>query len=838
MPHHGGGPDPARVPTSTYRLQLHRGFGFEAARELVPYLAQLGVSRLYLSPVLQAAAGSQHGYDVVDHSRVSAELGGPHALQRLAEHAHAHRLGVVVDVVPNHMALVAPEHANRALWETLRLGPEAPTSHWFDVDWSHTGGRFPLPLLGDSLEAELDAGALTLDVLRPDEADGLAGQPVLRYHDHVFPLAPGSVPDAGDSPGSVDVRTALERQHYVLASWRDKDEVLAYRRFFDVDSLVAVRVELPDVFDATHTLLIDLYRRGIVDGFRIDHPDGLADPEGYLERLRDATADAASGAPAWVVVEKILEGEEALPASWACAGTTGYDALRAVQQALVPPTSEALERVWADANGGAELAAVELRAKREVVAGLLQPELNRLVRVARRACADAGHEVDPGRLAEALTELLVQVDVYRCYVRPGHPVDPASAERLVAAVERAQAARPDLATEVTALERLLLDTGTTSEAGCDLIVRFQQTCGPVMAKGVEDTTFYRWHELVGLAEVGGDPATIDHPSVRHLHVWGRRQAGRYPAGMTTLSTHDTKRSEDVRARLLAAAGDPSGWQAAWEPLRRAADELGLDRPTAYLVLQTLVGAWPIELDRLEEYLIKAIREAKRRTTWIDPEQTYEERVPRFARTALDDPVLRGAVTGLVESSAAATRATVLGQKLLQLTLPGVPDVYQGCEGVDLSLVDPDNRRPVDHAALAARLERLDAGSSPRDLDDEKLLVTSRTLRLRRRRPGPPDTGSAAAPDNGGEPGREYEPLLGNGPHLVAFRHGDALTFATRWPTQLAQAGGWGDATAHLPEGSWTDVLTGRPHDGGSLPVGQLLADLPVALLVPAAGDAT
>jgi (1->4)-alpha-D-glucan 1-alpha-D-glucosylmutase len=815
---------PGAVPTATYRLQLHAGFGFDAARTLVPYLERLGVSHLYLSPVLQAATGSLHGYDVVDHSRISAELGGRGGLDRLAEEAHAHGLGVVVDVVPNHMALVAPEHANRALWETLRLGSEAPTSHWFDVDWEYSGGRFPLPLLGDTLEAELAAGTLTLDVLRPDEAEGLGGQPVLRYHDHAFPLAPGSVSDRGDSPAAADVRAVLDRQHYLLASWRDKDEVLAYRRFFDVDSLVAVRVELPDVFDATHAVLVELYGAGVVDGFRIDHPDGLADPEGYLDRLRDATAEAAGGRSAWVVVEKILEGDEALPDSWACAGTTGYDALRAVQQSLVPPTSDELEEIWSDADGRSSLAEVQERAKREVVDGLLQPELRRLTRVAVRACADAGEHPDPERLAQALTELLVQVDVYRCYVRPGHPVDPDAAERFGAAAERAHTARPDLTAELVVLERLLLDATTASEAGRDLVVRFQQTCGPVMAKGVEDTTFYRWYEMVGLAEVGGDPGALEDPSVSALHGWARRQAARHPHGMTTLSTHDTKRSEDVRARLLAAAGDPAGWRAAWVAVRTEADRLGVDRPTAYLVLQTLLGTWPIEHERLEGYVVKATREAKRRTTWIDPAEEYEGRVVRLARTALDDPSLCSAVSDLVEASAGPIRATVLAQKLLQLTLPGVPDVYQGCEAVDLSLVDPDNRRPVHHDELHDRLERLDGGGRPHDLDDEKLLVTSRALRLRRAHPAELD-GTA-----------EYEPLRGTGPHLVAFRRGPAVTLATRWPTRLATGGGWGEASVVLPDATWTDQLTGRTTGGGRQRVADLLADLPVALLT--AGEET
>ena len=810
------------TPTATYRLQLHAGFGFDDARELVPYLAQLGVSHLYLSPILQAATGSLHGYDVVDHARVSAALGGREALTHLSEVAHAHDLGIVVDVVPNHMALVAPEHANRALWDVFRLGRVAPTAHWFDVDWEHTGGRFGLPLLGDTVDAELEADTLRLDVLRPQEAAGLGGQPVLRYFDHVFALAPGSVPDTGDSPASADLRLVLERQHYRLSSWREKTQTLAYRRFFDVDSLVAVRVELPDVFDDTHRLLIDLHNAGVVDGFRIDHPDGLADPQRYLERLRDATGGA------WVVVEKILEGDELLPQGWACAGSTGYDALRAVQQALVPPTGDELHKIWVEIGGSADLHLVQQRAKREVVQTLLQPELHRLVRVAVQAAADDGEVVDADRTGDALGQLLVQVDVYRAYVRPGHRVDEASGARLAAAHERARTDRPDLAAELALLVRLLLDTETASPAGRDLIVRFQQTCGPVMAKGVEDTTFYRWHELVALNEVGGDPADLHDPSVQPLHAWARRQAAGHPYGMTTLSTHDTKRSEDVRARLLAAAGDPAAWCAAWEPVRAAAGHAGVDAPTAYLLLQTVVGTWPIDHERLERYVIKATREAKRRTTWTDPDVEYEAAVTRLARQVIDDPGLHGPVVALLCATEDAVRATTLGAKILQLTVPGVPDTYQGCEIVNLSLVDPDNRRPVDHDELQRRLTRLDAGARPRDLHDEKLLVTSRALRLRRQRPdllGPHAT---------------YEPLPGCGPHLIAFLRGPQdpaadgaalVTLATRWPTGLASTGGWRDVTVALPSGRWADVLTGAEVDGGVQPVADLLEQLPVALLV-------
>ncbi len=795
-------------PTGTYRLQLHAGFGFDDARALVPYLHRLGVSHLYLSPILQAVGGSQHGYDVVDHNRVNNELGGEDGLVRLADTAHSSGLGLLVDIVPNHMALVAPLTLNRPLWQVLRLGRGAPTAHWFDVDWDHVGGRFPLPLLGETPAEVIAAGDLVLD-----RTGGPDGTPVLSYHEHVFPVADGT--DLGRDGEPTDVAAVLDRQHYLLASWRDKDDVLAYRRFFDVDGLIGVRVEDQDVFDATHALLVDLHTRGIVDGFRVDHPDGLFDPEGYLDQLSDATGGA------WVVVEKILEGDETLPTAWATAGTTGYDALRALQQALVPPTSVALEEAWADARGGsaAGLGAVEMRAKHEVVAGMLQPELRRLTRVAVEAASDAGEAVEAGQLAAALTELLVAMDVYRAYVRLDRAVDAESAERLGAAVERAHQARPDLSGQLALLERLLLDASTTSPAGRDLIVRFQQTCGPVMAKGVEDTTFYRWFELVALGEVGGDPAAVEEPSVTSLHRWATRQAATHPTGMTTLSTHDTKRSEDVRARLLAAAGDAEAWRAAWAPVRAAAEGRGVDRPTAYLLLQTLVGAWPIEPARLEEYLVKATREAKRRTTWTDPDEAYEARVLDLAGAVGDDPDLRAAVTGLVEATAAADRATVLSAKVLQLTLPGVPDVYQGCEIVDRSLVDPDNRRPVDHAEIGRRLARLDSGGAPVDLQDEKLLVTSLTQRLRRDRA-----------DLFGASGA-YEPLRGTGPHLIGFvRGGAAITVATRWPAQLAADGGWGELTVVVPPGEWTDLFTGRVV-GGQLLAREVLADLPVALLV-------
>jgi (1->4)-alpha-D-glucan 1-alpha-D-glucosylmutase len=796
-------------PTATYRLQLHAGFTFDHAAEVVPYLADLGVSHVYLSPVLTAVPGSVHGYDVLDHITVSEELGGRTGLERLSSVCRGNGLGVVVDIVPNHMALVAPEWANRPLWQVLREGRRAPTAHWFDVDWDALDGRFGLPVLGQPLEQVLAAGELTLDTGRAEE--GLAEeQPVLRYFDHVFPVAPGT-----GEPGD-DVREVLDRQHYVLASWREADEVLNYRRFFEVDGLIGVRVEESDVFERTHRLLLDLHHAGVIDAFRIDHPDGLADPEGYLAML---ARHVRRGTPVWV--EKILEGEERLP-PWACSGTTGYDAVAALQPALIDPaTVDVVDRAWRTAGGEPDLEVVVDTAKREAVSTLLVPELNRLERLAARVLPN----LDRSRLRACLEELLVAVDAYRAYVRPGHTPRPEDERRLQSAVDRAVERRPDLADDLRTLGHVLVspESGQDTVAGRDLCVRFQQTTGPVMAKGIEDTAFYRWHRLVALNEVGADPAAPADPE--RLHVWATHQAEHWPLGMTTLSTHDTKRSEDVRARLLALAGDGGAWTRCSEAFAAAAREHRVDGPTAHLVWQTIAGAGDLDDERLEAYLTKAVREGKEHTSWVDVDEEYEGRVLTLAREALHGPLGREAGAA-VDAVAEDVRAVLLGQKLLQLLLPGVPDTYQGCELVNLSLVDPDNRRPVDFAERRDRLARLDAGEPPRDLSDEKLLVTVRALRLRRR-----------DPDAFG-PGSTYEPLHG-GEHVLGYlRAGRVAALAVRAPAGLRSSGGFGDETVDLPAGQWVDELTGRRvtvATGAPPRAADLLQHLPVALLVRTGG---
>ena len=772
------------VPSSTYRLQLRREFGFADAAGVVPYLARLGVSHLYCSPVLQAVPGSAHGYDVVDHSRLSDDLGGRAGWEQLVRACREHDLGLVVDVVPNHMAIPIPERQNAALWDVLAHGEASKHAVWFDIDWRAGDGKILMPVLGRPLAECLGDGEIRVD----------ADNDVVRYFDHELPLA-----------ADVDDPTKLESQHYRLAYWRVANEELNYRRFFDVTSLIGVRVEVPEVFDETHRVILDLVNAGEIDGLRIDHPDGLADPGGYLQRLRRAAADT------WTVVEKILEGREVLPPGWACDGTTGYDALAAVSGVLVDPNGETpLTEVYQRFTGRSQtFAEVTADGKRLAVEQLLPAEVDRLLRDLEPVRNDDLTAADFTRrgLREAIVELLVAFEVYRAYADDDKSrgyIDGAVRQ----AAERAPARRAELAWLGQVLRR---DVGG---AGADAFVtRFEQTTGPATAKGVEDTAFYRYHRLVALNEVGGDPGEFGR-SVADWHEWCLRTARDWPATMTTLSTHDTKRSEDVRARLLALAEIPAEWEAA--VTRWSARAGGVDPNTDYLFWQTLAGAWPITADRMHGYVEKATREAKERTSWTEPDEAFEQQLHAFVDAVYADDSLLADLAGWVEEHLLEPgRCNSLAQKLLQLTMPGVPDVYQGQELVELALVDPDNRRPVDYTMRQGLLETLDAGGDV----NPKLLVTATSLRLRRERPQtfagdytPVDVTGAAAD------------------HVIAFcRGGDVVSVATRLPVTLARAGGWRDTAVQLPEGRWRDALTGRPVEATT--VVEILRDLPVALLV-------
>jgi (1->4)-alpha-D-glucan 1-alpha-D-glucosylmutase len=766
-------------PTSTYRFQLRREFTFADAAQQVPYLADLGVTHVYCSPILQAVPGSAHGYDVVDHTRLSDELGGEAAWRTLVEACRAHGLRIVVDVVPNHMAVPTPERLNAPLWDVLTHGPRSPYADWFDIDWKAGGGKLLMPVLGRPLAECLRDGEITID--------GDAG--VVRYYDHEFPLAPGT--------------DKLEAQHYRLAFWRVANEELNYRRFFDVTTLIGVRVELPHVFDATHELLLRLVRDGDIDGLRIDHPDGLADPAGYLERLAAATGGA------WTVVEKILEGREVLPRSWRCAGTTGYDALAVVTDVLVDRDGEQpMTAAYARFRGSdVRYGDVVEAGKRLAVDRLFIAEVDRLLRdlePVRAADLDAADFTTRG-LRAAIVELLVRFDVYRAYGD-----DDESQQHIDSAVARAAATLPGQGEELRWLARVLhRDVGGV--AADAFVTRFEQTTGPATAKGVEDTAFYRYQRLVALNEVGGDPGEFGC-TVEDFHGYCTRVARDWPLTMTTLSTHDTKRSEDVRARLLVLAEIPDEWERAVTSWRR---RLGsVDPDTDYLLWQTLVGAFPIGRDRLHAYLEKATKEAKQRTSWTDPDEDFERLLADRLDQLFADDALVADVTGWVNANVEEPgRSNSVAQKLLQLTMPGVPDVYQGQELPDFSLVDPDNRRPVDYDTRRRALADLAAA-------DAKLRVTAAALRLRRERT-PSFVGGA------------YTPLRATGTaadHAVAFGRGhDIVTVVTRLPVGLRRRGGWGDTELTLPTGEWRDVLSDQRV--ASTRLEEILRGSPVALLV-------
>lgn len=840
---HSHRPRPGRpVPHSTYRLQVNAEQDFAAVAGLVEYVAALGVSHLYLSPILAAAPGSAHGYDVLDHSRVSPDAGGEEAFAALVERAHAAGLGIIADVVPNHMTVPTPVRLNTQLWSVLKEGPASPFADWFDVTWPEqtepgkyvAGGprAMLMPVLGDRIGAVLARGELTLDTA--------GAEPVLRYFEHEFPVREGTE--------QLALAELVDRQWYRLAYWKVSDDELNYRRFFDVGTLVAVRVEDPDVFDATHATLLQLVRAGAVDGFRIDHPDGLADPRGYLRRLadRDHGTDGA-----WVVVEKILEGDESLPDDWACAGTTGYDAMLRVGGLFVHPGgAHPLMSTWAQFAGrdgdpvAATMHEVVAESKREVVDTSLFTEVQRLVELLHGICTSDVRLRDHTRRAfsQVVTALLVSFDRYRAYIVPGEVPSPTDTEVLDAAVARARGTLPDDVHDTLDVVRELLlgreagSAGRIDEAArAELVVRFQQTCGPVMAKGIEDTAFYRWFRLAGLNEVGGDPDVFGIPP-ETFHRFCTHLRRSWPLSMTTLSTHDTKRAEDTRARLFVLSEVPGRWDevvGALSSLVSGARSPRVDGATEYLLWQTLFATWddvrdePISAERLSQYLTKAMREAKLRTWWTNVSAGYEESVQSFAEHARQDPGVHALIAEFHCEVAPFVRANVLGQKLLQLTMPGVPDVYQGTELVETSLVDPDNRRSVDFAERVALLASLDQGQAPDSVHTAKLLVTSRALRLRRQHPEW-FVGPAAS----------YTPLPTTTGHLVAFGRGDeheigVVTLATRLAASVAELGGWGSHTVALPTGQWVDVLTGHRFTGGSTPVSvaDLLQELPVALLV-------
>ena len=787
-------PPPARAPSATYRLQLQPDFPFGAAAASVPYLASLGVSHLHLSPVLEAVPGSQHGYDVVDHARVRDELGGEEGLRALSRTAREHGLGLVVDIVPNHMAM-SPRH-NRTLWEVLREGPESPYARWFDIDWRAQDGRVLLPVLGGPLG----------EVLGDLRVDG----DVLRYHEHAFPLRDGTA----DLP----LPRLLDAQWYRPVWWRLARTELNYRRFFSISELIGVRVEDAEVFEATHATVLRLLREGVVDGLRVDHPDGLADPDAYLERLHEASGGR------WTVVEKILADGERLPAAWPVAGTTGYDALRHVDGLFADPAGsgqllDAYRRFSAPgADRGGDWAATVRRAAYEVLEHELATELDRLTRVAHRLCATAAdvalRDRAPWALRTALRELLVRMEVYRPYAS----VDAATVVTEEAAAEaRLVFAVPEEAGAVDVVRDLVLGRYGDGPEHVEFRTRFAQTASALRAKSVEDRAFYRYVPLLSATEVGGDPGR-PAMSAEEFHAYCARVQRDWPATGTVVSTHDTKRSADVRAALAVLTQCPARWADALAEATELA-RTGVDLPdgqVAWAAWQTVFGLGPADEERVREALLKHVREAGLHTGWTEQDPAYEEAVARFVASGpCGAPGER--IAALRKALEPHVRANVLGAALVHLTMPGVPDLYQGTEHEYRALVDPDNRRPVDFPSAGAGGAGVGVGER-----GEKAAVTRAALALRARRPG--TFGDAAT----------YERLPAEGPaaaHCVAFaRSGEAVTAVTRLSLRLAEAGGWRGTTLPLPPGRWADVLAPEREFAGHARVADLFADMPVALL--------
>ena len=867
---------------------------FDGAAGLADYLAALGVSHLYTSPCLQAAPGSTHGYDVVDPSRMSRDLGGEEGYRRLMDSLRAEGLGAILDIVPNHMAVSGPE--NPWWWDLLEHGLSSRYAGHFDVDWQAAeadgGNAILLPVLDDHVGRVVAAGRIRLvrdgarfqvvfedhrfpvdaaslgeilarvarDVtVEADELETLAsalrslprapapGHPVaLRRHREstvllgylgrliadspsVARTLAGTLSSWGDDPELMDRFLGL--QNYRLAHWRLARSELGYRRFFHINELVALRMDQPEVFEDAHGRILEAVRAGEVDGLRIDHPDGLLDPGGYLERL-------AGELPAtWIVAEKILETGEELPGSWPIAGTTGYEFLNLVGGLFVDPAGEeglsGIHREFSGFNGS--FSEEVHRCKELAFRRLLGSDLNRLVALLQGVCR--GHPQDRDHtetdLRDALVEVAASFPVYRTYIRPGDGAPSADDARVIdRAVAAARASAPHLWPDPLRFIADLLHLRHPGRPEKDFVLRFQELTGPVMAKGVEDTAFYRYHRLTSLNEVGGDPRRFG-VTVEAFHDACRRIQSRRPQTLLTTSTHDTKRSEDVRARLHVLSEMPAAWARVVRDWRRHNAGLSgaVDGGTEYLVYQTLVGAWPLSPERLLAFMEKAIREAKLRTSWTDPDAGYEEDVRRFCRAIMGDQGFLDGVEAFVETILGPGRLNALSQTLIKLTAPGVPDIYQGCELWDLSLVDPDNRRPVDFAHRQRILDRLleTSGSDPHTesilagMDEglPKMHVIQRCLALRRDHPDPfGPSGTYESLEVGGAEARGVVGFL---------RGGRVAVLAPRF--SVGRTAGWKDTCVQLPPGAWRNQFTLEVRPGGEVPVQELLARFPVALLV-------
>lgn len=820
--------DDRHTPITTYRLQMGPQFTFAQAEEIIDYLSQLGVTDVYLSPILQAAPGSTHGYDVVDHTRISQEMGGLAGFKRLSEKIHHAGMHVVVDIVPNHMAVPTPLYLNRALWDVMRFGRESKYANWFDLSLEEHGNGILMPVLGKRIGTVIADGEfeVTKEVIPGFTDEGEI--PVLKYYDHVFPIRPGTE--------SLPISELVDSQFYRLAYWRVANDELNYRRFFDVDTLAAIRVEDPDVFEKSHALLISLFNDGYIDSFRIDHPDGLADPRAYLRHLNQVTGGA------WVVAEKILEGDEKLPSDWPCAGTTGYDSMKMMQglyfdAAGIAPLTSLYTELSGSVLGPSATAA---QAKQQIIDTTLFAEVNRLARLLEQIFNNDVRLRDHTfrMIRDSLIALVTNMQRYRAYIVPGERPNPDDERVLREASERASRKLDDeLQETLSAVVELLLgnEVGSAGRTHEDLrheaIIRFQQLCGPVMAKSVEDTTFYRFTAMLGSNEVGSSPAQpIISPD--EFHAWQAQMNSAWPVSLNSLSTHDTKRCEDVRARIVALSEYAKEWIEAVAQIRDLLSDVrpnSLDGQIECLLYQTVIGTWtnsgPIELPRLKEYLLKAAREQKTWTTWTEQNEQAENELLGYAEAVITNETAVAIFADLAQLIATSVRTNILSEKALSLLITGVTDNYQGEEITQNSLVDPDNRRAVDYTRLSTMLTNLDHLGLPGnpDLDTEKLWITSRAMRIRQKYPDLVGTNAS------------YDALPVTTGYALGFQrsiHGQPMLVGVfrRHERSFQEAEKHTEQSVVLPEGKWKNIFTDAEFFGGTCPVTQLCGRFPVAIL--------
>lgn len=875
-----------RAPLATYRIQLQPGFTFDDAARIAPYLRDLGISHVYCSPFLQAAPGSTHGYDIVNFQRVNHELGGEEAQQRFVAALQKLGLGQVLDVVPNHMAIVG---GNRWWWDVLENGEASRYAPYFDIEWIGPEERYRhkilLPVLGDHYGLILSSGQIQLEYRD--------GHFIVRYHDHTFPLAPeslaGLLAKAADRAGSshlgfladalvrlqqtgettwnsrlmrdrnkeaireqiarlADERPAvaeqiaavideanhdidaldsiLNSQNYRLSRWRTAESELVYRRFFDINSLVGIRPGRDRVFNDTHQLILEWLKLGQVDGLRIDHPDGLRDPGEYFERLHEAAPDL------WIVAEKILAPNETLHPRWNIAGTTGYDFLNLACGLFVDPAGEAamteLYRTFTKA--ASDFRAVARESKALILRELLGSDINRLTALFLDICEHNRDYRDYTRheIHEAIRETVASFSVYRTYVRPGSegPTD-AEIGYITQAAADAAAVRPEIEQRLFNFLADVLLLRVPGEQEGEFVLRFQQVTSAAMAKGEEDTAFYRYARLISLNEVGGDPARFS-VTVDEFHRWCTQIQASYPQTMLATSTHDTKRSEDVRIRISLIASQVPLWSETvnrWAAMNaQYKDGDCPDRRTEYFLYQTLVGAWPISAERFNRYMEKVVREAKDHSSWLKPGEQYEAALHRFCDSILADKAFIADIESFLARLLEPAQTASLALNLLKLTAPGVPDIYQGTEIWNLSLVDPDNRSPVDFEIRTRLLAELDKLAPEHILARSaeglpKLWMIRQALRARH-----------ANADSFGANGT-YTPLWPAGPKagaIVAYLRGENAVVAV--PRLSVAAADWDATVLEIPVGKWKNQFTGDTLDGGKVEMSSLLARFPVALL--------